>query len=119
MGIGATRVRTWLYVSYDAAGRDLYEAVQSNPGYKGIVAPQSLHHRYIFEDVPASIIPLISLGEQYGAETPTMRSIVHLTSLLVGEDFWPMGRTVESMGVKGLTVRQLRRLVNEGEAGDG
>ncbi len=118
IGIGATRVRTWLYVSYDAAGRDLYEAVQSNPGYKGIMAPQSLAHRYILEDVPTSLIPMISLGEQYGVEMPTMRSIVHFASLLVGQDFWSIGRTVETMGIKGLSVRQLRRLVSEGEPGE-
>lgn len=118
IGIGVTRVRTWLYVSYDAAGRDLYEAVQSNVGYKGIMAPQSLHHRYLLEDVPTSLVPMISLGEEYGVEAPTMRSIVHLTSLLVQHDLWSVGRTVESMGIKGLSVRQLLRLVNEGEPGD-
>lgn len=118
IGIGVTRVRTWLYVSYDAAGRDLYESVQSNLGYKGIMAPQSLHHRYLLEDVPSSLVPMISLGEQYGVDAPTMRSIVHLTSLLVQQDLWSVGRTVESMGIKGLSVRQLLRLVNEGEPGD-
>ncbi len=118
LGCGAMRVRTWLYRSYDAAGRNLHEAVQANPGYKGIMAPQTLLHRYITEDVPTSLIPMISLGEQYGVEMPTMRSIVHLCSLLMQQDFWEMGRTVKDMGVEGLTVRQLRRLVNEGEAGD-
>jgi opine dehydrogenase len=118
LGISAMRVRSWLYVAYDAAGRSLYEAVQSNPGYKDIMAPQSLAHRYLFEDVPTSLIPMISLGEQYGVEMPTMRAIVHLCSLLSGQDFWEVGRTVESMGVEGLTVRQLRRLVEEGESGE-
>jgi len=118
LGIGAMRVRTWLYVSYDAAGRDLHEAVQANPGYKGIKAPQSLLHRYITEDVPTSLIPMISLGQQYGVELPTMRSIVHLCSLVIGQDFWQEGRTVEDMGVAGLTVRQLRKLVDEGELDD-
>jgi opine dehydrogenase len=118
MGLASTRVRTWLYVSYDAAGRDLHEAVHSNPGYKGIMAPPSLAHRYLLEDVPTSLIPMISLGEQYGVEMPTMQSIVHLACQLMGLDFWSMGRTVKSMGVEGLSVRQLLRLVNEGEPGE-
>jgi len=118
LGIAAMRVRTWLYVSYDAAGRGLYEAVQSNPAYKGIMAPQSLVHRYLLEDVPTSLIPMISLGKQYGVKMPTMRSIVHLASLLLGQNFWSTGRTVETMGVKGLTVRQLRRLVSEDDPDD-
>lgn len=113
MGIGAMRVRTWLYTAYDAAGRDLNEAIHANPGYKGIMAPQSLMHRYILEDVPCSLIPMISIGEQYGVETPTMRAVVHLCSLLIGRDFWQEGRTVETMGIEGLSVRELLRLVNE------
>ena len=115
LGLGSTRVRAWLYVSYDAAGRDLYEAVHANPGYKGIMAPQSLVHRYLLEDVPTSLIPMISLGEQYGLEMPTMRAVTHLASQLLGMEFWENGRTVDTMGVRGLSVRELLHLVAEGE----
>ena len=118
LGLRATTVREWLYVSYDVTGRDLHEAVQANAGYVGIMAPATLHHRYLREDIPCSLIPMISLGEQYGVETPTMRSVVHLGSLLLGEDFWPEGRSVERLGLSGLSVRQLRRLVSDGDPGD-
>jgi opine dehydrogenase len=118
IGVSSRRVRSWLYTSYDAAGRDLYEAVQANLAYKGIMGPQTLAHRYLLEDVPTSLVPMISLGEQYGVEMPTMRAITHLASLLLEQDFWEIGRDVKSMGIEGLTVRQLLRLANEGEAGD-
>jgi opine dehydrogenase len=78
------------------------------------MAPPSLAHRYVLEDVPTSLVPMVSLGAQYGVELPAMRSVIHLMSLLMGMDFWEIGRTVETMGVEGLTVRQLRRLVSEG-----
>jgi opine dehydrogenase len=111
-------VRTWLYVAYDSAGRDLYEAVRSNPTYKNIMAPSSLHHRYLLEDVPTSLVPMTSLGDQFGVETPVMKSLVEIASRLLGRDFWAEGRTTKDMGVDGLNVKQIRRLVAEGVAGD-
>lgn len=118
LGLRATPVRDWLYVSYDVTGRSLHEAIHANYGYKGIMAPTTLNHRYLREDIPCSLIPMISIAEQYGVETPTMRSVVHLGSLLLGQDFWAEGRTVERIGIKGLTVRQVRRLVTDGDTED-
>jgi opine dehydrogenase len=118
VGLRAMPVRTWLYVAYDSAGRDLYEAVRSNPTYKNIMAPSSLHHRYLLEDVPTSLVPMTSLGDQFGVETPVMKSLVEIASRLLGRDFWAEGRTTKDMGVDGLNVKQIRRLVAEGVAGD-
>jgi len=47
LGIHAHTAREWLYLTYDSPGRDLYQAVQSTPGYKGITAPAHLNHRYV------------------------------------------------------------------------
>ncbi len=118
LGLHATGVKTWLYVSYDAAGRTLYDAVHAHAGYKGIKAPATLQHRYILEDVPTSLVPMISLGEELGVDMTTMRSIANIACLLVGQDLWAEGRTVETLGLKGLTVRQIRRLVMDGEPGE-
>ncbi|MGQ9732887.1 MAG: NAD/NADP octopine/nopaline dehydrogenase family protein [Candidatus Zipacnadales bacterium] len=118
LGLRAMRVREWLYIAYDSVGRNLYEAVRSNSAYKDLMAPPSLHHRYILEDVPTSLVPMISLGEQFGVETPLMRSLVEITSRLVQQDFWSEGRTTADMGIAGLNVKQVRRYVTEGIAGD-
>ncbi|NLW16864.1 MAG: NAD(P)-binding domain-containing protein [Firmicutes bacterium] len=115
LGIPAMSARNWLYVAYDAAGRTLYEAIQNNQGYKGIKAPAGLYHRYITEDVPMSLVPIAALGELLGVPTPTIRSIIHLGSLLLGENYWLEGRTVERMGIAGLTATEIRRYVLEGE----
>ncbi|MFQ6092946.1 MAG: NAD/NADP octopine/nopaline dehydrogenase family protein [bacterium] len=111
LGIRINSARDWLYLAYSAAGECLYEAIQANHGYKGIKAPITVHHRYIFEDVPMSLVPVASLGEMLGVETPTVRAIVHLASSLVGRDFWKEGRTVERLGLKGLSVREIRLMV--------
>lgn len=118
LGLGIRTARQWLYLAYDSAGGDLYQAVQANPGYKGIMAPITLMHRYILEDVPMTLVPMISLGQQLGVPTPVMTAVAELACALTGEDFWATGRTVESLGLAGLTVRQIRRLVMEGEPGE-
>ena len=46
-------------------GEDLNEAIHNQPGYYGIKAPSTLNHRYIFEDVPMSLVPIAALGQHY------------------------------------------------------
>jgi len=115
LGIGVMSARNWLFVAYSAAGSNLHEAIAANPGYKGIMAPPTVAHRYILEDVPTGLVPMVSLGKMLGVEMPTMEGVIQLTSCLVGRDLRAEGRTVENLGLSGLTIRQIQRLVMEGE----
>ncbi len=117
LGVSVRTARQWLYLAYDAAGANLHQAVQANNGYKGIMAPVTLIHRYILEDAPMSLVPMVSLGAQLGVETPLMSAVVEICSAMLGQDFWSEGRTVESLGLAGLSVRQIRKVVTDGEAG--
>ena len=115
LGIKAMSAKNWLYTAYNATGEDLYEAIQDNPGYLGIKAPDRLHHRYIDEDVPMSLVPLASIGEMLKVQTPTIRFIIHLASIMRGKDFWVEGRTVEKLGLKGMSIKDFRLLAVSGE----
>jgi len=115
LGIRAMTAREWLYVAYDAAGKTLYDAIRNNPGYEGIGAPAIVDHRYIWEDVPMSLVPLASLGDLLGVETRTAKALIYLASLINATDYWANGRTVESMGLGGLTANQIRHLALEGK----
>ena len=88
MGFRAMTAREWLYIAYNASGRSLYDAISSNPGYRGIRAPHTINVRYITEDVPMSLVPISSLGREFGAETPTIDKITHMASLMHGCDYW-------------------------------
>lgn len=114
LGIGCHTAREWLYLAYGAVGDNLYEAIQSNPGYRGIRAPNRLEHRYITEDVPMSLVPIASIGELLGVPVPTIKEVIHLTSLLHQRDYWAEGRTVEKLGLAGMNVEQIRRTIVEG-----
>lgn len=115
MGFHAVTAREWLYIAYDAVGRNLHEAMHANPGYRGIQAPQTIHHRYLNEDVPMSLVPIFSMGEMLSVSTPAIRGVIELAKVVTGNDYWAEGRTVERLGLAGLTLREVQELVMGGE----
>ena len=114
VGIRARTALEWLKLAYDATGEDLNEAIHNQPGYYGIKAPPTLNHRYIFEDVPMSLVPLASLGQRYGVSVRAMDSIIRLSSVIHRTDYWRRGRTIEKLGISDLSVGELMAYVNEG-----
>ncbi len=114
LGIRATTALEWLKMAYDAKGENLYEAIHANPGYYGIMAPPRLEHRYIFEDVPMSLVPIAALGKRYGVETRAIESIIHLACIIHRTDYWRRGRILEKLGLEHFSVSELTRYVNEG-----
>ena len=111
LGVRSVSAREWLYLSYDSPGKDLYEAIKHTESYRGIKAPAGIDHRYIWEDVPMSLVPISSLGALLGTATPTIDMIIQLASILHSVDYRATGRTAESLGLAGLTVKQIRQLV--------
>lgn len=114
LGIHLHTAREWLYLAYDSPGRTLYDAIQATPGYKGVRAPTTLTHRYILEDVPMSIVPMVSVGKLLGVSTPTLEALVHLASTMHSRDFWAEGRTVDKLGLAGRTVEEIRTFALKG-----
>jgi opine dehydrogenase len=114
LGLRARNAMEWLQLAYDTTGTDLYDAIHNQPGYYGIKAPSTLSHRYIFEDVPMSLVPIASLGERYGVSVRGMESIIRIACIIHHTDYWRRGRTVDKLGIGGLSVNELTRYVNEG-----
>ena len=114
VGIRARTALEWLKLAYDTTGADLYEAIHNQPGYYGIKAPPTLNHRYIFEDVPMSLVPIASLGMRYGVSVRGMESVIRLCSIIHKTDYWRRGRTVEKLGLEQWSVSELTRFVKEG-----
>jgi opine dehydrogenase len=114
LGIRARTALEWLKLAYDTTGEDLHEAIQNQPGYYGIKAPTTLNHRYIFEDVPMSLVPIASLGQRYGVSVGAMDSVIRLSSLMHRTDYWRKGRTIDKLGINNLSVGELTAYVNEG-----
>ena len=114
LGIRARTSLEWLKLAYDTSGVDLHEAIHNQPGYYGIKAPATLNHRYIFEDVPMSLVPIASLGKRYGVSVRGMESMIQVASIIHRTDYWRRGRTVEKLGLEQWSVSELTRFVQEG-----
>lgn len=114
LGLRARTALEWLEMAYNTVGEDLYEAIHNQPGYYGITAPSTLNHRYIFEDVPMSMVPIASLGARFGVSVRGMESIIRLACIIHRTDYWRRGRTVDKLGIGDLSVTELTRYVNEG-----
>jgi opine dehydrogenase len=111
IGVRAVTAREWLKIAYNADGENLYEAIHNQPGYRGINAPPTLSHRYLTEDIPMSLVPIASLGNQYGVSVRGMESIIRLTCIAHQTDYWRRGRTLERLGIKHLSISELTRYV--------
>lgn len=114
LGIRAQSARDWLARAYSAYGDNLHQAIHANPGYRGITAPRTLRHRYIFEDVPYSLVPISELGKRFGVDVWGMESMIQIACVIDGVDYRHRGRTLERMGLVGLSLREITRLVETG-----
>jgi opine dehydrogenase len=114
LGIRARNALEWLKLAYDTTGEDLYEAIHNQPGYYGIKAPPTLNHRYLFEDVPMSLVPIASLGQKFGVSVAGMDAIIRLASIIHRTDYWRRGRTINRLGIDDLSISELTSYVNEG-----
>jgi opine dehydrogenase len=114
LGIRARTSLEWLKLAYDTTGVDLHEAIHNQPGYYGIKAPATLNHRYIFEDIPMSLVPIASIGKRYGVSVRGMESMIQIASIIHRTDYWRRGRTVEKLGLDQWDVSELTRFVQDG-----
>ncbi|TYP52435.1 NAD/NADP-dependent octopine/nopaline dehydrogenase family protein [Thermosediminibacter litoriperuensis] len=114
LGVKAISAMQWLEDSYGACGNSIYEAIQNNPAYKGLTAPKDLKTRYIYEDVPFSLVPISSLAKNLGIETPAIDTIIRLANMMTGVNFWEQGRTVDKLGLAGLSPAEIHEFVQNG-----
>jgi opine dehydrogenase len=89
----------WAQEVYGTSGDTIYKTIQQIKPYKNIFAPNKLITRYLTEDIPTGLVPLSSLGEFLGVSTPTINSIIHLSSVLCNIDFRSQGRTIENLRI--------------------
>ncbi len=114
LGVEVPSLVEWLASAYRATGSDLFEAVRANEGYRGITAPSTLEHRYILEDVPMSLVPIASAGRAFGLKSQAIEALILLAGLIMDTNYWTRGRTLESLGLAGLSPGEIRRIAATG-----
>lgn len=99
-GFEIASVKDWLIKTYDVTGKDLYECIQNNEAYKAIDAPPTLDSRYIFEDIPNGLVPIETLGQEFGVPTPNISTIINLACAVMDTDYRKIGRRFVSIQLK-------------------
>lgn len=97
---------------YKVEGEDLHSVIMANPAFGGSKpdAPKTLDHRFLTEDTPFSMVPLVELGRLAGIETPVMNAVVELCGLLNKKDYFETGQTLAKMGLEGKTVEEIKTM---------
>ncbi|MBI4787821.1 MAG: NAD/NADP octopine/nopaline dehydrogenase family protein [Chloroflexi bacterium] len=112
-GVNAQSAGEWLARSYDGiAGDTLYQRIQSNAAYRGIAAPRSLDTRYIWEDVPTGLVPMVALARVAGVEMPACAGLVNIACALHRRDYWEEGRNTRRLAIEGLNIAQVKAMVS-------
>jgi opine dehydrogenase len=113
-GVPTESLVEWIESAYGHRVHDIRSAVGGNPSYRGIKAPNTVQHRYLTEDVPTGLIPLIELGKAAGLALPTLTSIVERCQALLGGEPWRQPRTLHSLGLAGRDIDGVRSMVEHG-----
>lgn len=69
---------------------------------------------YFTEDVP-NLVLFASLGDMLGIPTPISKAIILLASIINETDYYKTGRTVEKLGIAGMTKEKLNKFLLEGK----
>lgn len=98
----------WYRESYHVVGETIYDAIMANPYYEGFSAPSHiLAQNHILDDVPNSLVPIADFGRTLGVPTPTIDAIVSLASAMCDIDWWAEGRTVDRLGLGGMSPQEM------------
>jgi opine dehydrogenase len=105
----------WYRECYGVQRDSLYETLQDNPYYIGFSAPKGvLAYHHVLDEVPNSLVPLAFLGEAMDVSTPMTDAVVELASAALDYDFWAEGRSLEKLGLEGMTPEAMVSFVNQG-----
>lgn len=101
---------------------------RTKPTYYGVITRERMQqqsvwrekigfdHRYVREDIGCGLALWSSLGRAFGVATPLADAFLALASTVNGVDYARHGRTLESLGLSGLSLEELRTRLRDGTA---
>jgi opine dehydrogenase len=116
LGLALTDAKEWVRKAYAVQGESLSDLLSKNPAYgnHGPDAPKSITHRYVTEDAPNLLVPLLELAKACNLQAPITSSVLSILSALVNEDFTGKGRNLTRLGLDGKSQDQIRSFVMNG-----
>lgn len=106
-------VNDWISFAYKGTkGNSLCEKMKNNPAYYDIKSPSSIYTRQLMEDIPTGVLPIMELGVSAGLEMNLFKSMINISTSLLSVDFRTNGRTLESMGLSGMTKEEILNYIS-------
>lgn len=93
---------------------DLWGAINGSRMLTQLKAPGTLDSRWLTEDIPYGLAAWSLVGAQYGVDTPVMRGVIDIGSIVMGNDGWTVGRGVEDLGIAGMAREALAEYLRTG-----
>jgi opine dehydrogenase len=101
-GVRALSLREFDERSYGGAPKRVTAPVGDIPP-----SARSVPERYVVEDVPMGLVPLVSLGQVVGVPTPIASALIDLAASARGIDYWREGRTLAKLGLSGMKPQDI------------
>ena len=99
-------------LSIEYMGRGNMILPLDEPTTESNTGPNSIHHRYITEDVPVGCRVYHELGKAFGVPTPVIDSMIVLAGAMIGKDYFVEGYTLGHLGIGGLAREDLLEYLN-------
>jgi opine dehydrogenase len=113
-GLKIPGILEWYKVHYGVEGSTLTDTVKQNQAYAEVQGQKTLHTRYLLEDIPTGLVPMAYLGKLAGVEVTRMETVIKLGEFMTGKDLTTSGRSLEKLGLAGMTIREIREYIETG-----
>jgi opine dehydrogenase len=90
-----------------------YEVLTKNPIYSRL-SPETMEHRFLTEDIPFGLVPMVSLADLAGTPRAVMGMLIGLTNQIHGVNYYAKGRTLSKLGLGDLSPDELIKYVSFG-----
>jgi len=98
---------------YKSDAKSVYEFNKTSVTHGKIhSAPDSAKSRYITEDVPNILVPCYEFSKLLSIEVPIIESCIRIASAYNDTDYFSDGRTLERMGLGGMSKEEILNYVN-------
>jgi opine dehydrogenase len=101
--------------TYDEVFRDCFDMSVAQFAVDSSQGPFSMQDRYVTEDIPMGATLSLSLGRKAGVAMPTYEAMIHLASVVNNTDFYASGRSLENLGLAGVSLEGLKILLLNGK----